>query len=167
VVAAGVGALCLTPVLVGLRPAAPDDTGSAALMELVRGSTSTSFQGLVQTRGAIGGLDAPVLSDATTALRGSGRLRAWWSSAASWRVATLTATGEQDLYLTRATGLVEWDYGRNRARVVVGTSRLRLPRADDLLPPQAARRLLAGLDGTERLSELPGRRVVGRSRRTP
>ena len=53
-----------------------------------------------------------------------------------------------------------WDYERSRLTEVVGTSPVRLPRADDLLPPQAARRLLAGVGSEDRIEPLPGRRSV-------
>lgn len=160
-VTGGVVLLCLTPAVLGRLPGGGQHADPAVVVAAARASTNVAFQGLVETRGAIGGLDAPVLSTATAPLRGTSRLRAWWLGPNAWRVATLTATGEQDLYGT-TTGLVQWDYERNRARMVLGTPRLRLPRADDLLPPQVVRRLLAGLDGAERLEPLSSRRIAGR-----
>jgi hypothetical protein len=57
---------------------------------------------------------------------------------------------------------VTWDYERNLRRTVVGTDVVRLPRVDDLLPPQAARRLLGHLGMDDVVSSLPARRVAGR-----
>jgi hypothetical protein len=47
-------------------------------------------------------------------------------------------------------------------QTVVNVSPVRLPRIDDLMPPQAARRILAGLTSADRLTPLPAKRIAGR-----
>jgi hypothetical protein len=76
----------------------------------------------------------------------------------------MLTTGEQDLYGTGGGALVSWDYERNVRRTTIGadsTDRVRLPRVDDLLPPQAARRLLAALAPTDRVTAGSSRRIAG------
>jgi hypothetical protein len=74
-------------------------------------------------------------------------------------VDVLTPTGEQGIYDDQGRTVL-WNYEQARLTEVVGASTIRLPRADDLLPPQAARRLLSGVGPKDRLEALPGRRSV-------
>ena len=92
---------------------------------------------------------------------GTTQLRAWWQNPTSWRVDTVDATGENDLH-TDATGTWAWDYESNTATRESGTSApVRLPRADDLLAPTLARRLLSEAAPSE-VTRLPNKRIAGR-----
>jgi hypothetical protein len=117
---------------------------------------------LAESRGSMGLPDVRQFGDVAALLGSTTRARVWWQDADRWRVARLTATGEQDVYAPGADTVLTWDYERNLRRTVVGTDVVRLPRADDLLPPQAARRLLGHLGMDDAVSLLPARRIAGR-----
>lgn len=72
----------------------------------------------------------------------------------------MTAAGETGTYSVGAT-LHTWDYAGAAARVVSGAAPVRLPRADDLLPPQATRRLLSGEGAAGAAQRIGTRRVAG------
>jgi hypothetical protein len=120
------------------------------------------YTGVAESRGGTSLPDLPRLADVTAILGGTTRTRVWWRSPDRWRVDTLAATGEQDAYAEGGV-LVVWDYEGNRLTTVIGSPGARLPRSDDLLPPQAAWRVLRGIGRTDTVSVLPGgRRVAGR-----
>ena len=162
-VAAGVGLLVAVPALTG---AAANLTGRASppppevLVRRALASADVPHSGVAQSRGILGLPDLPRLGDVAALLGGTTTTREWWSSPGSWRVDVLTSTGEQDSYGI-GTDLISWDYESSALQLTRGTPSARLPRADDLLPPQATRRLLAALGPTDRVSALPGRRVAG------
>jgi hypothetical protein len=165
VVVAGTALLVAAPSLgaaavsVATRPAsapAPD-----AVLRRVLTSASVAHQGLAESRGSLGLPDVRQFGDVAGLLGSTTRMRVWWQDADRWRVARLTATGEQDVYAPTADTVVTWDYERNTRRTVIGRDEIRLPRVDDLLPPQAARRLLGHLGMDDRLSALPARRIAG------
>jgi hypothetical protein len=127
-------------------------------------SATVPHQGLVESRGSLGLPDVRRFGDVAALLGSTTRARVWWSSPEDWRVARLLATGEQDLYGTGGGTLVSWDYERNVRRTTIGADsidRVRLPRVDDLLPPQAARRLLGVLAPSDPVTAGPSRRVAG------
>jgi hypothetical protein len=141
------------------RDAAPP--APAVLLQRALRSATVPHQGLVESRGSLGLPDVRRFGDVSALLGSTTRARVWWSSPDSWRVAHLLTTGEQDLYGTGGETLVTWDYERNVRRTTIGTDAVRLPRVDDLLPPQAARRLLAALAPTDPVTAGPSRRVAG------
>jgi hypothetical protein len=133
----------------------------AELLQRALRSATVPHQGLVESRGSLGLPDVRGFGDVAALLGSTTRARVWWSSPDGWRVARLLATGEQDLYGIGGGTLVRWDYERNVRRTTIGADTVRLPRVDDLLPPQAARRLLAALAPTDRVTAGPSRRVAG------
>jgi hypothetical protein len=140
------------------------DTVTPAPAELLRRalrSATVPHQGLVESRGSLGLPDVRRFGDVSALLGSTTRARVWWSSPDSWRVARLLTTGEQDLYGAGGGTLVSWDYERNVRRTTIGADAIRLPRVDDLLPPQAARRLLSALAPTDPVTAGPSRRVAG------
>src|SRR4051794_16605769 len=161
-VAVATAAVVALPALWLGRPVAASGPDPTALLAAARASSSVPFEGYAETRGNLGLPDLPRL-DAVAALLGSTtRDRVWWRSPRDWRVDTVTATGESSVSAVR--GVVHtWDYERRLARQVLNTPPVRLPRADDLLPPQAARRLLAGMGTDVAVRRLPARRVAGRA----
>jgi hypothetical protein len=131
------------------------------LLDRALASRTVSHTALAESRGALGLPDLPRLGGVADLLGGTTRARVWWRSGDSWRVDVLTVTGERGTYGT-ATGTLTWDYERRERVNVLGGPGARLPRADDLLPPQAARRLLAGVGPSDRLESLPQSRIAGR-----
>jgi len=122
-------------------------------------SGQVPHSGLARSRGNLGLPDLPRLGDVASTLGGVTLTRVWWVDPQAWRVDVLAGTGEQDSY-GAAGSTVQWDYESYRLTDLTGSPALRLPRADDLLPPQVARRLLGGVGPGDRLEALPGRRVV-------
>lgn len=167
VVAAGVAVLICLPAAASATTSLLSDltsndatVGSAAeLVARALASASVPYSGLAQSTGTLGLPDLPQFGDVAATLGGTTRTRVWWSGTESWRVAVLSSTGERDIYHDDGRSVL-WDYEAARLTEITGTSSVRLPRADDLMPPQAARRLLAGLGPADRLTVLPGRRLV-------
>jgi outer membrane lipoprotein-sorting protein len=141
---------------------------AAALVARVLGSAPVPYSGLAEIRGGVSLPDLPRLGDLVAELGGTTRARVWWAGPSSWRVSVVGSTGEQGTYRD-GDRLVLWDYEGSRLTDVLtdvtggstgGGPSIRLPRADDLLPPQAARRLLAAVGPGDRTQALPGVRLV-------
>lgn len=177
-VALGVAALCALPSVVATLPIRTGNPGAVAdaahpatreaapapraLLARILDGSRAPYEGLVEVRSSLGLPDLPQLEDATGLLRGRTRARVWWQDQQRWRVAVLRPAGERDTYgVGEAT--VAFDYERNESRTVLGDPPVRLPRADDLLPPQVAQRLLRGVGERDAVSRLPARRVAGRT----
>lgn len=133
----------------------------AALVQRALRSAPVAHSGLAESRGTLGLPDVRQFGNLAALLGGTTRERVWWQDPDRWRVAQLMATGEQDLYGYGGDTLVSWDYERNLQRTTVGEQGARLPRVDDLLPPQAARRLLASADAGDAVTGLPSRYLAG------
>jgi hypothetical protein len=165
IVVAGTAFLVAAPSLasaavsLATRPASVP--AGATLLRRVLATASVAHQGLAESRGNLGLPNVQQFGDVAALLGSTTRARVWWQKADRWRVAQLTATGEQDVYAPGPDTVVTWDYERNLRRTVVGTDVVRLPRVDDLLPPQAARRLLGHLGMDDTVSVLPARRIAG------
>ena len=166
VVAAGIAVLLSLPVATSTGASLVAGLGEggavpspAVLMKRALASESVAHSGLAESSGALGLPDLPQLADVAAALGGTTRTRVWWVRPHSWRVDVLTSTGEQGVYDDRGRTVL-WNYEQARLTEVVGSSTIRLPRADDLLPPQAARRLLSGLGPKDHVAALPGRRSI-------
>jgi hypothetical protein len=159
-VAAGTAAVIAAPALWLGRPVATAEASPAALLRAARASAAVPFEGDAQTRGSLGLPDLPRLGSVAALLGGTTRERVWWGSARSWRVDTVTGTGETGTYSVAGV-LHTWDYEGRVSREVVLTPPVRLPRPDDLLPPQATRRLLAGVGDDADVRRLPARRIAG------
>jgi len=131
----------------------------ASLARLVLRSTSVPYSGLTEISANLGLPDLPRLGDLAARLGGTTTARVWWQGPDHYRVATVTTTGEQDLYRS-GPRLVTWDYEQGRLTEVIGTPPVRFPRTDDLIPPQVARRALAAAGPDDLVQSLPGRRRV-------
>jgi hypothetical protein len=156
-------------VAIGLLPSAfaalPADGSSRTPRQLVaeaRASAGVAHEGYVETTGDLGLPDLPRLGQVASLLGGTSHARVWWQSPTAWRVARVTPTGESDSYDSFGS-LHTWDFESRRATTIITASPVRLPRIDDLLPPQAARRIVAGLTRDDRLAALPATRIAGRS----
>jgi hypothetical protein len=159
-VAAGTAAVVAAPVLWLGRPVEVPQVATAALLRAARASSSVSYSGFASTRGSLGLPDLPRLGSVAALLGSTTRERVWWRSAADWRVDTVHPTGEEGTYAVGGV-LHTWDYESRTSRVILNNPPVRLPRADDLLPPQATRRLLAGVGDDADVRRLPARRVAG------
>ena len=143
-------------------PTAESSLRPAQLLAQARHSTRVAHSGLAESRGNLGLPDLPRLGEVAALLGGTTRARVWWRSPQHFRVDRITTTGESGVYAIPG-GVQTWDFETGRIERAVGASPVRLPRVDDLLPPQAARRLLAGVTARDRLVALPAHRVAGRS----
>jgi hypothetical protein len=161
VVLVAVTVLVSLPVLVAHRPAHTEAVAPRELARRILASASTPYQGYASTRGGLQFPDLPRAGRATALLGDRSALRAWVASPTSWRVDELSTTGEHDTYRHGST-VWTWDSQARRAGRTEDTSSLRLPRADDLLPPTLGRRLLAGASAAE-LQPLGATRVAGRA----
>ena len=124
-------------------------------------SERVPFEGLVESRGSLGLPDLDGFGSLASLLGDTTRLRAWWASPVSWRVDTITTTGETGTYGV-GDQVARWDYERRELSAAPGAPPVRLPRADDLLPPQAIRRLLTGVRAGDVVTGIGDHRVAGR-----
>src|SRR4051794_4054280 len=159
-VSAGTAAVVAAPVLWLGRPAPDPQVGTAAVLRAPRASASVPFSGFAETRGNLGLPDLPRLGSVAALLGSTTRERVWWGGAGDWRVDTVNATGETGTYSVGGI-LHTWDYERRASRQVVIPTPVRLPRADDLLPPPAPRRPLAGVGTDLDVRPLPPRPGAG------
>jgi hypothetical protein len=159
-VTAGTAAVVAAPALWLGRPTPDPDVGTATVLRAARASASVPFSGFAETRGSLGLPDLPRLGSVAALLGSTTRERVWWAGAENWRVDTVSATGETGTYSVGGD-LHTWDYERRASREVLLPTPVRLPRADDLLPPQAVRRLLAGVGTDVDVRRLPARRIAG------
>ncbi len=163
VVAAGAVLLLLAPYVISRIPVARTSISATALLTRIQASAGIGYSGYAESAGA---LALPVtnsdFSSLADLLGGRTDLRVWWRAASDWRVDTVNAVGERD-YHQDAAGTWRWDYEDNFAERTdfAAAPQARLPRADDLLPPSLARRLLSQAVASE-VSRLPDRRIAGR-----
>ncbi|QUQ63401.1 hypothetical protein JJ691_11130 [Kutzneria sp. CA-103260] len=129
----------------------------AALRARMLASISLPYQGYAESTGSLGLPDLPNLSEVTSLLGGTTRLRSWYVDPKHWRVDEISGVGERDTYAVPGSQYV-WDNGQNQYTQVVGDQPIRLPRGGDLLPPDLARRVLAD-EG--KVVALPAERVAG------
>lgn len=157
----GTLAVGLLPAALASLPVGGSGRAPRAVLHDATASAGVAHEGLVETTGTLGLPDLPRLGTVAALLGGTTRTRVWWAAPGRWRVDTLTPTGESGTY-ARGDVLRTWDFEDQQARSISSLSPLRLPRAEDLLPPQLARRILAGVRDGDALSSLPARRVAGR-----
>jgi hypothetical protein len=144
-------------VALGAPVAAPED-----LLRRALASATVPYSATGESRGGLALPDVSGFGDLAALLGGTTRTRIWWQDPRHWRVDTVDPTGETDTYGLPAS-VTTWDYESRRLTVVVGQSSARLPRADDLVAPAAARRLLGAVGPEDRLGALSPVRVDGRA----
>ncbi len=157
----GMTAVALAPPAYARLPAHESGRTPQQLVATARHSAGVAHAGLADSTGTLGLPDLPRLGNVAALLGGTTRARVWWRSSQSWRVDRITPTGESGSYAIPG-GVQTWDFESSAVVQQVGVSPVRLPRVDDLLPPQAARRALAGVSRRDRVTPLPARRVAGR-----
>lgn len=155
-VAAVAAVLVAAPVALTALPASAT-MAPAALRARVLASINRPYQGYAESTGSLGLPALPNLSEVTSLLGGTTRLRSWYVAPEHWRVDEITGVGERDTYAVPGSQYV-WDNGQNQYTQVVGDEPIRLPRGGDLLPPDLARRVLSDED---KVAALPAKRVAG------
>lgn len=156
VVAVVAAVLVAAPVVLAAAPATarmdPD-----VLRQRVLASVNLPYQGYAESTGSLGLPDLPNLSEVTSLLGGTTRLRSWYVAPEHWRVDEISGVGERDTYAVPGSQFV-WDNGQNQYTQVLGDEPVRLPRGGDLLPPDLARRVLRD---ERKVTALPAKRVAG------
>jgi outer membrane lipoprotein-sorting protein len=151
-------AFIATPVLIGVRPAAPSDMTAGELAAQVQRSADVAWSGFVETAGTLQVPDNDSFATLAQLLGENTDLRVWWRNPGDWRVDRIRSSGETDLFRDRGY-TIRWVFESETA-TYSPVSKIRLPDASDLLPPTLARELLQGVRDNE-LSRLPTRRVAG------
>ncbi len=159
---AGLTAVAAAPAAWAQVPAGESDLAPRQLVARAQRSGGVAHHGLAESVGTLGLPDLPRLGDVAALLGSTTRTRVWWRSPDAWRVDRITATGESGTYAVPG-GVQTWDFESGTVRRQLGVTPVRLPRVDDVLPPQAARRALAGVTARDRVTALPARRVAGRT----
>jgi hypothetical protein len=160
VVGVAIAVLCSMPSVIGALPVNAAAVTPADLKARILASADHPYQGYAQS---VGGLNLPQLPQLTAVgdlLSGATTVRTWFSSPDLWRTDVITATGEQDLYQTDF-GTIAWNFETGQVTEVAGEPKVRLPRADDLLPPKLGLRLLHTAATTDPVYSLPARDVAG------
>ena len=156
VVAAAAAVLVTAPAVVAALPATAR-MDPATLRARVLASVNLPYQGYAESTGSLGLPNLPNLSEVTSLLGGTTRLRSWYVSPQHWRVDEISGVGERDTYAVPGSQFV-WDNGQNQYTQILGDEPIRLPRGADLLPPDLARRVLQNED---KAVSLPAKRVAG------
>ncbi len=161
--AVGVAVLAALPLAARLLPAGSSGAGAGTLLARIQGSSDVAYSGYAQSSG---GLSIPVATGPfalADLLGGTSTLRIWWRTPADWRVDSVTPTGEVDLHCGPA-GTWTWDYESDTAELAIDQPApvVRVPRADDLVPANLARRLLSHATA-DQVTRLPSERIAGRS----
>ena len=130
------------------------------LRDRIAASAGVGWTGYAEARATLGLPRIAALADVTTLLSGVTRMRGWYAGPDRARTDVLSAVGERDRYVT-PRGQAVWDYGAELLTIVARDPEVRLPRSEDLLPPDLARRLLAGTAPSDPATALPARRVAG------
>lgn len=156
----GAAAVCLAPVLLAASPPPRASVDAGALRARILASAGRPYEGYAESQGRLSLPDLPELRDVVGLLSGSARIRTWYASPSSWRVALVDNTGERDMYQTDR-GIYLWDFERNLTLHVVGKVDARPPWAADAVPPELALRLLRSATPRDRIEAIPSRRVAG------
>ena len=160
VVGAAIAALCALPGVVAALPVHAATIAPATLRARILAAAEHPYQGYVESDGGLDLPELPQLGTVSDLLSGSTMIRTWYSTPDLWRTDVLTATGEQDTYGT-AGGTWSWNFETGQITRILGAPAVRLPRADDFVPPQLAQRLLHTAAATDKLVSLPARQVAG------
>ena len=162
VVAAGLAALCLLPVLASALPVRVPSLTARQLRGRILASAGESYAGYAESNATFGLPPLPGLTDVTSLLDGVTKMLVWTASPDEWRVDVLSDAGEHDTYQLGSRSYI-WDSGEELLTEVLGQSPLRLPRAADLVPAPLAVRLLDEAGRGAAFSVIAPMRVAGQS----
>lgn len=152
--------LCALPVAMAAWPVPQPDIDAGALRNRVLASVGQPYQGYAESHGRLGIPDLSELGEVRGLLTGTTRIRSWYTGPDAWRVATLSTTGEADVYRV-AGSTFRWDFERNLLVQFLGDISVRLPWPADVLPPELARRLLRSAVAGDSVTSIRARRVAG------
>lgn len=159
--------LVAVPLVLRALPAHARPISADTLAARIAASARQPYEGYAVSTGNAGLPSLPQLDDVIGLFDDTTSLRIWYASPTRWRVDTIDAAGERDLYQSDADQAI-WDYGQNQLTDILGVASVRLPRGADLAPPDLARRLLSAasasdVDGSAGSSRklLPARRIAG------
>lgn len=159
-VGAGIAALCALPGLIGALPVSAAPVPPTALKARILAAADHPYQGLVSSAGALDVPALPQLGAVSSLLGGVTSIRTWFAGPDEWRTDVVGLTGEQDMYQT-PFGTDSWDFETGQITQVVGNPSVRLPRPQDVVPPQLGLRLLHTAGPADRLSGLAPLKVAG------
>ncbi len=163
-VLAGAAALALAPALPGAASPPEGTPPARAVLAAALHSATVAHSGLVQVDGWLGLPSRRLQSDAMAQLDRNIRVRTWWISPTVWRTDVLAPTGPwPGLVPARLSAAATQAWEQERAAVLVRATLpgLPVPRTADLMPPAAARALLAWISTADRVRALPPRRIAG------
>jgi hypothetical protein len=160
VVGVAIAVLCALPSVVAAWPVHAAAVAPATLRARILAAADHPYQGYAESDGGLALPELPQLGTISDLLSGSTMIRTWYSSPDLWRSDVVTVTGEQDVYQTEL-GTITWNFETGQITQVLGDPKVRLPRADDLVPPQLAQRLLHTAAAGDKLVSLPARDVAG------
>lgn len=151
--------LASIPIVINVWPTRAAGVDVATLRDRIAASGKQAFHGYAQSSGLLGLPPLPNLTQVTALASGTTEMRTWYASKDRWRVDVLGPGTEHDVYQTPQAQFV-WDYGDNHLTRIDGEQPIRLPRADDLVPTELARRILSASAG-DRVEPLAAKRVAG------
>jgi hypothetical protein len=157
IVSAAVAVLVSVPLVRSILPVSAAQIDPQLLRSRILAAAARPYQGYVESQGILALPSIPQLGDVKNLFGASNSMRVWHAAPDAWRVAVLDPAGEQDYYRT-ADGSYTWDYKKNLWTQIIGDPPVRLPSAPDVLPPELARRLLAGETAVKPIA---ARRVAG------
>ena len=152
--------LCALPAVIAAWPVPQPAIDPATLRDRVLASAGQPYQGYAESHGRLGVPDLSELGAVRDLLTGTTRIRSWHAGPDAWRVATLSTTGEADVYRV-AGSTYRWDFENNLLVQILGDISVRLPWPVDLLPPELARRLLHSAVAGDSITSIAPRRVAG------
>jgi hypothetical protein len=159
---ASVAVLCCLPEVVSALPVSVPATTANQLESRILASQDEPFAGYAESNADFNLPSFPAFSSVTPLLDGITRMRVWQASPESWRVDTLSDTGENDTYQVGQDEYV-WDSGEQLLTGIFGQQTVRLPRAADFVPTALAIRIIGQAGRQARLRVLSPRRVAGQS----
>jgi outer membrane lipoprotein-sorting protein len=130
------------PAIVGAVPVSAKKIPVTTLLARALASQNIKYTGLASASGALQIPDFGVGVEVTALISHTNRLRAWWDGPAHFRVDRETAFAETDIYRV-GNQLWTWDSDHRSAILTSGKQDIPLPGAEDALPSNLARRLLA------------------------
>jgi hypothetical protein len=153
--------LASLPSIVGALPVSAKSVPIPTLLARIKASASIPYSGLASSSGQLQLPELGIGVDTSALLDGTNRLRTWWIDAEHYRVDRVTPISESDVYRD-GNAVWSWDSTSAVATFTRSQPQFPLPGAQDALPPNLARRLLAQAPAGE-LTSVGARRIAGRT----
>jgi hypothetical protein len=153
--------LASLPAIVGAIPVSAKRVPIPTLLAQIKASANVPYSGLASSSGSLQLPELGIGVDTSALLESTNRLRAWWIDPEHYRVDRVTPVSESDVY-RNGTGVWSWDSTSAVAQFTRSQPQFPLPGAQDALPPNLARRMLAQAPASE-LESVAARRIAGRT----